>query len=689
MRRLQLFKGNRATRCQEDGSCSRTAARRSAQTVGLLDLPPAALERIAQFLDKQGVRALGMASKALYEGVCHKLLYRNVTIESKKQLLKFNATLASSLRALCVGDSITRGQWHADTVLCIEFVNPESNDSLPSSYGSFNQGTAHTLYGSSVFSGFQRKCYAQRPSRINLDGLSNKHILSMFGHNDPDAHFDCLESEYVQYTYLELMVAALDRLSKLQRVILSDIAPSFVVPIRFSVLNDGSAAFAKLVENPKRSMTREDLRDFKLSSTWLKEYKKKYRNLPSYRTVELRAARCKAPVNLRPSLLCCFGTFQELILSNFALSNESFDTPFEYLPMQLIEGSKGVWDLSSPASSLVLDACYVLPGSGIMSGLHSYFAQVSHLALFGIRSLCDILLCRCLPALCELSIDCASKCFLSHEPVESDYYTGAAFEFNAQDNESTVETLVERIAPLTLLAPPPTTAVVILLNHGILNRSMHSYPRKAGTITTEQEKYFTSFGISKFYYSFHYFKSLWDRISNENINLKLINVSFTNVCPLEPQEFWQRFRNYQNDDQATISGIISIHSPAFASITRNTWDSDFIEHYLSYFNANEEIDITSSPASYQDNGDTAIVDPSMLNNYHDLKMFKDIPDANFWFFLNIVSGFKSVDFHVCDVNVLFGSFDWERMLGPILLGRKPLKIKDCRGNIRFSYDPCG
>ncbi|AGO11608.1 AaceriADL174Cp [[Ashbya] aceris (nom. inval.)] len=690
MRRLQLFKGNKVTRCPEYESSSNEAAPgRSRRTVGLLDLPPKVLQRIARYLDKRSLLALGSTSKYLYEGFCHRLIYRNVTIESKEQLLKFNATLTSSLRALSVGDSKTRGQWHADAVSSIEFVNPQSNDSLPSSYGSFNQGTAHTLYGSSVMGGSQRKSYSPRPPRINPDGSRHKHMLAMFGpYSDPDAHFNCLESEYVQYTYLDLMVAALDRLPNLQRVTLSEIAPSFTVPIRFSVLNDGSTAFSKLVENPRRSMTREDLRDFKLSSTWLREYNKKYRNLPSYRTLELRATRCRVPVYLRPNLLCCFGIFEELILYNFALSTESFDTPFEYLPMQIVERSRGVWDLSSPASSLVLDACYVVPGSGIMPGLHSYFAQVSRLALFDIRSLSDILLCKCLPALCELSIDCTSTCFINHEPVETEYYIGASSELNAQDSESTVETLVERIAPLNLLAPPPTTAVIILLNHGILSRSTHAYPIKAGSITIEQENYFTSFNISKFYYAFHYFKNLWDRISNKNISLKLINVSFTNVCPLEPQEFWQRFRNYQSDDQATISGIISIHSPAFASITHNTWDSDFIEHYLSYFNANEERDFASSPALNQDNGHTAIVDPSMLNNYHDLKMFQDIPDVNFWFFLNIVSGFKSVEFHTSDVDTLLGSYDWERMLGPILLGRKPLKVKDCKGNIRFSYEPC-
>lgn len=413
-------------------------------------------------------------------------------------------------------------------------------------------------------------------------------------------------------------------------------------------------------------MTVEDLRSFRVSNNWIRQYEETFNSLARFKRLSIKA---KTNILLRPNLLCCFGVFDELMLENVTITTESVDTPLEYLPLYMRIGEDKCLDLHLPVQSLELRSCIIKPGNGLMRLLHSYFFRVRRLAIYDLQSKFDLLLINCFTSLTDLTLDCNSKCFTDVVPITDSYYYPDDL---TEDENDDAKTLINPQKEQKLSAPPPTTPVVVVMNQGNLLNSEPSAPKKPALLTKEQAFYFQTSSISAFHCYYHHFKRLWERIPNKGVNLTIVNIPFTNVFPLIPQRVWKRFLSTESDTlyERGEDGVTT-------DVEEYWWDSKIREYLENTCRSSNNIDISEEEFN-----------PNVWNDYHRINSFKDIPNVNVWFFLKLLSKFQSVEIRMLR-QWLFCTprtrYDWELLLNPVLNGKVPVRVKDNAGYLLYSY----
>ncbi|SCV00738.1 LAMI_0G07008g1_1 [Lachancea mirantina] len=726
MKRLQLFGANRSEGSWHFFSERQDKRGRSLENESdiseypqnhLMNLPPNVLHEILGNLDVADLLNLCVVNSHLYEVISDKFLYQKVVLKSKLSLLKFNALVHSESHTLDPLKNHHRkksaGQNVRFLIRCIEFRDPIYQDSLLKYSKFYNNDNISTIGGTFSFSApsfsDSSRAYGSTPiSRENTGGsassasggFDNLDNVSLMGNTKTQQissggwfgtksnsrrkmeHANVVvakaEAKYVDYTYIELMLDIIDFCPNLIHVILSDVQLGFKIPLWYSSLNDGSRDFYKKIIKGQQSMTRADLKCFQFSSEWINKYQEDFYALPRLKIMEIKARKGDKALPLRPNMLCCFGVFDELRLSNMIIDRESLDTPLEYLPLLMKRNMEGFLDVSLPIRSLSLDGCEIVPSSGIMKLICSYFNIVKILQLLKIKSKFDLLLSNCFPSLSDLTIDCHSKCFEEQRLVDEEYYWEET-ALEQDDNTSIARTLIEHEVTKVLAAPPPTTPIISTMNSGSILRVNASNGKKPGMITHSQCNYFNSMNIPKFHYLFHYSKSVWDKLPFCNINLKIVNVPFTNVFPLPPQSFCGDLLDYEGDDQRTLCGNVTTSGEGdFEKIY--WWDSVVQDHLRDLSAPFIDEDMESEGSN--------IFESALVNNFENPLLFKDIPNVNVWYFLQSLSKFKSVEITMLR-KWLFctprSRYDWELLLKPILNGKIPVKVRDNGGLTLYKY----
>ncbi|AET37794.1 putative SCF ubiquitin ligase complex subunit SKP2 Ecym_2036 [Eremothecium cymbalariae DBVPG len=674
----------------------------------LLSLPESILIRILKCLDTKSLLSLCSVSRPMYRIVI-RYLYEDVVLTSKESLLKFDAIIHANFSTHRNLYSCRKGN-RDDLryfVKRIEFMDPQCNDShfkfkesnVTAPTVEINGALSYTKpFGNPLTPMPSRKSFSTHVSDVQKERHS-KGGMAHEGHSPLRVFFDFgssnisdLEAKYVHYTYIELMIDILDYLPNLTHISMSEVRANFRIPLYYSILNDGTNEYNRKLSKEPKSLTPEDLQTFKISKKWLAEYREKFNSLPRYKSLEIRAAsNSRSAVYLRPNWLCLFGVCKELVLVNVTIDTQSLHAPLEYLPLYTKVGDHGFIIVNSPVETLILNSCTIVPGNGIMKLLHSYFGRVRRLSLLNLESQHDLLLSKCLPLLTHLTIDFNSQCFTNQQLVDGSYYfpseewTG----LHINDENSLSETLIDSSTRKTFLTPPPSTPVIIAINSGAIIQNDMEYSKRGALITKDQKEYFTYFRIHKFYYFYHYFKNIWDRICCQNIDLKIINIPFTNVRPLEPCQFWKQFIRYQCDDQVTVCGNIPTSDPLMAGENEQySWDAKLQESYRNALRILDEPQHTYTSSATEDTGNHLVPDASVLNNFLNYHMFKDIPNINLWFFMKSLVKFKSVEFNMLRSWSLCTPrtrFDWELLLKPVLEGQIPVRVKDNVGVNLYSY----
>jgi hypothetical protein len=191
-------------------------------------------------------------------------------------------------------------------------------------------------------------------------------------------------------------------------------------------------------------------------------------------------------ISLRPNLLWPFGLIDELILYDMVIDSNSLAKP----PLLTVTNGNGplrnryaltsesnqTW---SPVRALSISSCSI--ASNGSRYLEQYFKDVEVLKLISLKSHYDILLCHCFPSLKELYIDLNSKCFsLYDQQVEGSINVGN-------------------------------------------NNSNYAY--------------FNSKFVPKFYLNYPKFTDVLEKKLPTNIEkICLVNVSFTNITPVDPED---------------------------------------------------------------------------------------------------------------------------------------------------------
>lgn len=663
MRGLQLFGVGKKNVSEENGLYSQGRSEKNQYTKlqgpHLLGLPDKILERVLENLDLQTYLSLIRVNKKFYQFICERFLFKNVVLTNKMSLLQFNALI--QCQSLTLRNDISY------LVRSVEFVDPECHDSLFKYSKYYRTDSSGTMIGGTY-------SFAERQGRSDDIMLNSSRSTSLSSvrsrtkQNSTEIHqrLAKLESKFNNYTYIELMLNIIDYLPNLSHIILSQVEQNFKVPLWYSVLNDGSKEFMKKIIKGQGSMTVEDLRSFKVSNEWIRQYEETFQSLSRFKRLSIKA---KTNLALRPNHLCCFGVFEELMLENVTITTESLDTPLEYLPLYLRIGRDKRLDLHLPVLSLELKSCTIKPGNGLMRLIYSYFFPVRKLSLYNLQSKFDLLLINCFPSLSHLTLDCNSKCFVDVVPVDESYYFP---DEPAQDVLDDVQTLINSSKRTKLTTPPPTTPVVVVMNKGKLVNNEPSVHRKPALLTTTQANYFQSASISPFHCYFHHFKRLWERIPNSGVHLTIVNIPFTNVFPLVPELVWERFLTNDSD---TLYG--DSDSENEEERDEFWWDSsirDYLEETIGMSNNLDD--------SHEE------LEPQKWNDLHRINSFKDIPNVNVWFFLKLISKFQSVEIHMLR-QWLFCTprtrYDWELLLKPVLNGKVPVTVKDNAGYLLYSY----
>ncbi|KAL3240063.1 putative SCF ubiquitin ligase complex subunit SKP2 RNJ42_05106 [Nakaseomyces bracarensis] len=720
----------------------------------LLSLPPKILRRILNNLDTASLISLSEVHSQLYNIISNEFLFEDVLLDSKLSLLKFNAMIHSEFHtANALNTGKHSGVKHQSQnirflVRSIEFSNPQSHDSLLKYSKFYSKNEQSSLIGGAY-------AFSNGSSDTPITNLPNSPIAQSNEKNSTvpnindtivkpqqtftkSRNYKCYklmekyENKYSNYTYIELMLDIIDYLPNLTHVKLSHVDATFKMPLWYSVFNDGSRDFFKKIIKGQQSINNNDLRTFQLSKEFVRNYEKKFYHLPRIKTLEISAdveTKINKPVFLRPSLLCCFGIIQELILENITLDTGSLDTPMEFIPLHLrleesnelqVNGkptSLDLYNLHSPVSSLTLKSCKIVQGNGILRLIHSYFKDVKNLQLLELRSKYDLFLCNCFSSLANLTIDCNSRCFTGEQTVNDDYYLA---EVNLQedhqgvsdDDVSITETLLEATSRVIVQAPPPTSAVVVSLNLDYISKTSGSNARenpspsdtkKPALITKSQGNYFEELRIPPFHYFYHYYQSIWERIPHNNVNINIINIPFTNVYPTSPTVLAESMicsndaddletliaykpSGYNAHDVPTSSILHASEEAREFNSTQYYWENGVRRCFLDSI---EELRKGSS--YYRSMSGEEILDMvsyEAINGYQNFKYYKDIPNVNLWCFLKSLSKFKSVK-----INLLRSwlyctprsRYDWELLLKPVLNVNVPVTVTDRDGYVVYSY----
>lgn len=724
MKRLQLFSSNKyfslSSKSSDEGNPRGRSPARNRPTrhqptrkepekrprLHLLNLPSKLLSQIIGQLDVNTLLSLCQVNSELYELISNDFLYHRIILDNKLSLLKFNALIHSEFRtssALAEEHCCKRASQNVRfLVRSIEFRNPQCQDSLLkySKYYRSNASGQEFLAGSYGFDNDltptisnSRTCNLSENS-----GSSSRRHSDKLDHAISERYRNLykLECQFSQYTYIELMLDIIDYLPNLSQIVLDNVQPGFKVPLWYSVLNDGSRDFFKKIISGQQSMNCKDLRTFEISADFASKYEDRFHLLPRVKRLEIRAAldkRTKRQVHLKPNLLCCFGIIDELILQNVIIDSESLEAPLEFVPFHLRLERPGVYDLHSTVRSLTLKSCEIMPGNGILTRFYDYFKCVRELQLLEVISKFDMLLCNCFPSLTELTIDCSSPCFTSEKVVNDDYYYekedvfGSSEQILDSDQASLPETLFDQPINYYVAAPPPTSPVVLALQLKYLTKTTvqsQAGAKKAAQVTKSQNDFFKSSKVPEFHRFFHYNKKLWDRLPRKNININIINIPFTNVFPMSPQLYCEKLLAPLDDDQQTLLPP-RVSLLADGRDKEHYWDCAVKECLLD-----SARDSTAIASYYDSNVEDLIndIDPEILNNLENFKMFQDIPNLNAWFFLKSLSEFKSVRIHMLK-QWLFctprSRFDWEILLKPVLNVNVPVEVRDRDGVVLYSY----
>ncbi|CUS25007.1 LAQU0S23e00936g1_1 [Lachancea quebecensis] len=679
---------------------------------GLFQLPSKVLDQILDLLDTQTLLSLCLVHSKLYNIISNKFLYERVVLKDKVALLKFAALIhceSHTVDALMREREGSLSQNLRFLVRSLEFVNPYYQDSLLK-YSKFcgkdqstTIGGSYKISNSSTIKDIQslaRGRSGESSNHTGSSGVSRERSqsseskswqntnrspsslkektytpLGSFFDSSSTSSISRMIEKYENHTYIELMLDIIDFCPNVTSIILSDIQHGFKVPLWYSVLNDGSKDFFKRIIKGQQSMNRDDIMSFQLSSYWISDYEEKYHTFPRFKKLELKGCNDKPPVILRSNMLSCFGVFEELSLKNMAIDAESLDTPFEYVPFYMKIGVKGLLDLHLPVTTLSIDRCEIIPGNGIMKLMCSYFHRVKNLKLLSLKSKYDLILTRCFPNLAHVTIDCNSDCF-KYERVVGDAYYHQEADCELPDDRSVTETLVDFTVAQELIIPPATTPIVLAMNGGYIKRSSGVGGRKPGIISELQEQYFTNMRVPPFHYFYHYYKSIWDRIPNRNVSIKIVNIPFTNVFPLPPDIYWRQLESYADDDSQTLCG----NSRNLEGGNESQWWNERIAQCIN--------DATAATPYEEDDRQNRVNGHHLWNNYQNAHIFKDIPNVNVWLFLKSLSNFKSVEIEMLK-KWLFCTprtrYDWELLLKPILNGRVPVTVRDHDGFVLYKY----
>ncbi|KAH3898693.1 putative SCF ubiquitin ligase complex subunit SKP2 SCDLUD_005016 [Saccharomycodes ludwigii] len=675
----------------------------------LLSLPPKILDEILFLLsdDTSTLLSLCLVNKHLYDLVSVKYLYKHIKLSSKLSLFKFNVIIHSLQKYQMVSKNIRF------LVNKIEFIDPECQDSILK-YSKYYERDVAVIAGSYTYQqqlpdmslninhsrntptthvNYDKNHIGDDKNTSFKNNSSNDFTPAFSSGNKNEKHhlirsdvYNKLLRKYSKYTYIELMLDIIDYLPNLRVIALTNITPNFVIPSWYSILNDGDRAFFTKILKGEQSMNRDDFKSFQMSKEWIDSYNEKIYNVPRFKTLELTGKTNETV--LRPYLLFCFGVFEELKLTNITIDSNSLETPMEVLPLQMTLDSKGYLDLYSPITSLTLNNCSIVVKQGIFKKIHDYFLKLKRLQLINIKSKYDLLLSNCFPLLSNLTIDCNSPCFTTNFEMVNDSYYYEIIEisnpnttdnnnnnnnnhgYNDSDCNSLPETLVNPqsvVFEKKLKYPPPTSPVIFTYikdSHKLNGLVNNAKPRQtAALITIDQHSHFTSLKIPDFHVFYHYNHKIWNKlpIKNKNINLKIVNIPFTNVFPMSPDSLNELFVGMLNDDQITLCD----YNASACSGDENTyWWEDIVKHYMPELNAN------------------------LINGFQNVKLYKDIPNVNLWFFLKLCSNFKSVEINMLR-KWLFCTprtrFDWELLLKPLLNGQTPVKVKDKDGFILYKY----
>lgn len=219
-------------------------------------------------------------------------------------------------------------------------------------------------------------------------------------------------------------------------------------------------------------------------SSTLKTYAHEHNYYPSIRTLRL-SSKEESSIALRPNLLWSFGLIEELILDDIVIDSNSLAKPH----LLTVTNENGPflnrYDLNfdnsktwSPIERLSLISCSI--ASNGTRHLEQYFKEVKTLKLLSLKSYYDILLSNCFPSLVELHIDLNSKCFSFYDQQE-----------------------------------------INSINSGNINSNL---------------AYFNSKFVPKFYLNYKKFVEILEKLPNNVEKIYLINVSFTNIIPVDPEK---------------------------------------------------------------------------------------------------------------------------------------------------------
>jgi hypothetical protein len=227
----------------------------------------------------------------------------------------------------------------------------------------------------------------------------------------------------------------------------------------------------------------------------LKTYAHEHNYYPSVRRLQL-SSETGWCIALRPNLLWPFGLIDELVLSEMIIDSSSLLKPplltvaNEEGPMIAKDALKSESTVTwSPIKILSLSSCSIASnGSRYLAG---YFREVHTLKLISMKSHYDLLLSHCFPNLKTLYIDLNSKAFSLYNSTE-------ASVINTANNNN---------------------------NYA----------------------YFNSQFVPKFYLNYNHFVDVMEKIPVVD-EIVLINVSFTNVQPVDPDDVDSPNHNLVNNN---------------------------------------------------------------------------------------------------------------------------------------------
>ncbi|KAH3675650.1 hypothetical protein WICMUC_002567 [Wickerhamomyces mucosus] len=220
-------------------------------------------------------------------------------------------------------------------------------------------------------------------------------------------------------------------------------------------------------------------------------------------------------IALRPNLLWSFGIIEELNLVNMIIDPNSLIKPKKLLTLSndlgllnkdlngdnFINNFDNISNYNdsnkvfSPIKTLTLTSCSITSTS--YNELMKYFQNVRVLKLISMKSHFDILLSKFFINLQEFHIDLNSKCFGSYDGNESNIINVNNSNSNNSNNS----------------------------NYGLFNSTF----------------------VPKFYLNYLKFESIFEKISRFEIKkISFINVSFTNLKPIDPENITDKDNNLVN-----------------------------------------------------------------------------------------------------------------------------------------------